>query len=96
MEDEKLIIPDYLISSCGSEVYSVNKAEGSFTLNDEWKEYITLEGKGWDLKALYTFVQTEMPELIINNDEGKNLFKGQFVTQEQNVRDRSRLDVNLV
>jgi len=45
-------MPDYLIAGCGTEVYTVNKTDLTFTLNKEWKEYITTKGNGWDVKAL--------------------------------------------
>lgn len=67
LKEAKLIIPDYLIASCGTEVYSIDKKDLTFKLNDEWKDYITAEGKDWNLKALYSFVSTEFPELIIND-----------------------------
>jgi len=53
---ERLFAPDYLIAACGTEVYTVNKKNLKFILNEEWKEYITTKGNGWDVKALYTFI----------------------------------------
>ena len=73
---ERLLMPDYLIAGCGTEVYTVNKTDLTFTLNKEWKEYITTKGNGWDVKALQAFISKEMPELQINHQEGNNEFKG--------------------
>lgn len=33
-----------------------------------------------------------MPELQRNHQEGDNQFKGQFLVEEYNIRDRSKLD----
>lgn len=86
-----MLLPDYLVAACGSEVYEVLGYE-EYRMEGEWAEYIT-RGNAWDVDRLYAFFAVEWPELIPNRQEDMNRFKGEFMAKPEHAKDEERFNV---